>query len=62
MTPFASARMYSWSPSLTAAWQRLLAWVSARSAVPLAVLAYPARSFAAFAVLAHQGFVGFACR
>jgi len=38
MTPFASARMYSWSPSLTAAWQRLLAWVSAHSAVPLAVL------------------------
>ena len=38
MIPFASARMYSWSPSLTAAWQRLLAWVSARSAVPLAVL------------------------
>jgi len=38
MTPIASARMYSWSPSLTAAWHRLLAWVSARAAVPMAVL------------------------
>ena len=38
MMPIASARMYSWSPSLTAAWHRLLAWVSARAEVPLAVL------------------------
>ena len=36
--PVASARMYSWSPSLTAAWQRLLQWVSARAAVSLEVL------------------------
>ncbi len=36
--PIASARMYSWSPSLTAAWHRLLAWVSARAGVPLEVL------------------------
>ena len=34
----ASARMYSWSPSLIAAWQRLLGWVAARSGVPLDVL------------------------
>lgn len=39
MTPIASARMYSWSPSLTAAWHQLLAWVSARAEVPMAVLA-----------------------
>ena len=38
MTPIASARMYSWSPSLTAAWHRLLAWVSTRAEVELAVL------------------------
>jgi hypothetical protein len=38
VTPIASARMYSWSPSLTAAWHRLLAWVSARAEVPMAVL------------------------
>src|SRR6266481_4437458 len=38
MMPIASARMYSWSPSLTAAWHRLLVWVSARAEVPLAVL------------------------
>ena len=38
MMPIASARMYSWSPSLTAAWHRLLAWVSTRAEVPLAVL------------------------
>jgi len=38
VTPIASARMYSWSPSLTAAWHRLLAWVSARADVPLSVL------------------------
>ena len=36
--PVASARMYSWSPSLTAAWQRLLEWVSARAGVSLEVL------------------------
>lgn len=36
--PVASARMYSWSPTLTAAWHRLLAWVSERAGVPLAVL------------------------
>jgi ABC-type phosphate/phosphonate transport system substrate-binding protein len=36
--PIASARMYSWSPSLTAAWRRLLEWVGARAAVPLEVL------------------------
>ena len=36
--PVASARMYSWSPSLTAAWQRLLQWVSARAGVSLDVL------------------------
>ena len=34
----ASARMYSWSPSLTAAWRRLLEWVSARAGVPLEVM------------------------
>ena len=38
MTPIASARMYSWSPSLTAAWHRLLAWVSARAKVEMSVL------------------------
>ena len=38
MVAIASARMYSWSPTLTAAWQRLLDWVSARAEVPLAVL------------------------
>jgi ABC-type phosphate/phosphonate transport system substrate-binding protein len=38
MPAIASARMYSWSPTLTAAWQRLLDWVSARAEVPLAVL------------------------
>src|SRR2546430_7562576 len=36
--PVASARMYSWSPSLTAAWERLLQWVSARAGVSLEVL------------------------
>jgi ABC-type phosphate/phosphonate transport system substrate-binding protein len=30
--------MYSWSPSLTTAWHRLLAWVSRRAEVPLSVL------------------------
>jgi len=34
----ASARMYSWSPSLAAAWHRLLAWVSARAGVALEVM------------------------
>ncbi len=34
----ASARMYSWSPSLLAAWGRLLGWVRERSGVPLDVL------------------------
>ncbi len=34
----ASARMYSWSPSLVAAWRRLLEWVAERSALPLDVL------------------------
>ena len=29
--PVASARMYSWAPTLTAAWKRLLEWVSARA-------------------------------
>src|ERR1041384_7937898 len=29
--PVASARMYSWAPTLTAAWTRLLEWVSARA-------------------------------
>jgi ABC-type phosphate/phosphonate transport system substrate-binding protein len=38
-TPVASAQMYSWSPSLTAAWKRLLDWVVARAAAPLDVLA-----------------------
>jgi ABC-type phosphate/phosphonate transport system substrate-binding protein len=38
MRPIASARMYSWAPSLTAAWRRLLAWVSSRAGVPLEVL------------------------
>ena len=36
--PIASAQMYSWSPSLTAAWHRLLEWVAAQAAVPLTVL------------------------
>ena len=34
----ASARMYSWSPSLLAAWQRLLRWVGERSGAPFDVL------------------------
>jgi ABC-type phosphate/phosphonate transport system substrate-binding protein len=38
MVPIASARMYSWSPSLTAAWRRLLEWVTARAGAPLDVL------------------------
>src|SRR5215470_16342060 len=38
MMPVASARMYAWAPSLTAAWQRLLTWLSSRAEVPLTVL------------------------
>ena len=38
MVPVASARMYSWSPSLTAAWRRLLEWVASRSGGALNVL------------------------
>jgi ABC-type phosphate/phosphonate transport system substrate-binding protein len=38
MTPIASARMYSWSPTLTAAWRRLLDWVAIRSGGALQVL------------------------
>lgn len=34
----ASARMYSWSPSLLAAWRRLLTWVGERSGVGFDVL------------------------
>lgn len=34
----ASARMYSWSPSLAAAWHRLLVWVATRAGVPLTVM------------------------
>lgn len=34
----ASARMYAWSPSLAAAWHRLLQWVAARAEVPLQVM------------------------
>jgi len=36
--PVASARMYSWSPTLTAAWKRLLEWVSARAGGVMQVL------------------------
>jgi len=38
MIPVASARMYSWSPTLTAAWRRLLQWVADRSDGGLRVL------------------------
>ncbi len=38
MIPVASARMYSWSPTLTAAWRRLLEWVADRSGGGLKVL------------------------
>ena len=38
MIPVASARMYSWAPSLTAAWRRLLQWVAGRSGGHLQVL------------------------
>src|SRR5438093_11577536 len=38
MIPVASARMYSWSPTLTAAWRRLLEWVAASSGGALQVL------------------------
>jgi hypothetical protein len=34
----ASARLYEWAPSLTAAWRRLLEWVSARAGVGLEFL------------------------
>jgi ABC-type phosphate/phosphonate transport system substrate-binding protein len=34
----ASARMYAWSPSLSAAWQGLLEWVSARAGVSMKVM------------------------
>lgn len=33
-----SARMYSWSPSLSAAWNRFLGWVADRAGVPLEIL------------------------
>ena len=36
--PVASARMYSWSPALTAAWKRLLEWISARAGGVVQVL------------------------
>jgi ABC-type phosphate/phosphonate transport system substrate-binding protein len=38
MTAIASARMYSWSPTLTAAWRRLLEWVAAHAGGELSVL------------------------
>jgi len=38
MIPVASARMYSWSPTLTASWRRLLQWVADRSGGGLTVL------------------------
>src|SRR5437762_11137663 len=38
MIPIASARMYSWSPTLTAAWRRLLEWVVAHSGGEVKVL------------------------
>src|SRR5712692_7355510 len=34
----ASARMYAWSPSLAAAWHRLLGWVAAKAAVPMTLM------------------------
>ena len=34
----ASARMYSWSPSLAAAWRRLLGWVGKSAGVDLAIM------------------------
>jgi ABC-type phosphate/phosphonate transport system substrate-binding protein len=34
----ASARMYSWSPTLAAAWNGLLDWVAARAGVPLQIM------------------------
>ena len=36
--PVASARMYSWAPTLTAAWKRLLDWVSTRAGGVMEVL------------------------
>jgi len=38
MIPVASARMYSWSPTLTAAWRRMLQWVADRAGGGLTVL------------------------
>src|SRR5207237_382563 len=38
MIPVASARMYSWSPTLTAAWRRMLQWVADRAGGGLKVL------------------------
>ncbi len=38
MSLVASARMYAWSASLTAAWGRLLAWVATRAEVRLDVI------------------------
>src|SRR5438552_510463 len=38
MIPVASARMYSWCPTLTAAWRRLLEWVAAHSGGAVKVL------------------------
>ena len=34
----ASARMYSWSPSLAAAWHRLLEWVASGAGVAMKVM------------------------
>ncbi|MBI4628501.1 MAG: PhnD/SsuA/transferrin family substrate-binding protein [Candidatus Rokubacteria bacterium] len=34
----ASARMYEWTPSLSATWRRLLAWVAARARVDLEIV------------------------
>jgi ABC-type phosphate/phosphonate transport system substrate-binding protein len=39
---FANARMYSVSPAVAQAWQRLLTWMLARAALPWSVLDYPA--------------------
>jgi len=43
MTPrFANARMYAPVPGAAAAWERLFAWLSARTGVPLEMLDHPA--------------------
>jgi len=34
----ASARMYEWTPSLSATWRRLLAWAAARARVDLEIV------------------------